>query len=49
VRIESMALDGTLSPRDGALRPDPERPGLGMQVRWQDLEPYRVYGSSSEA
>ena len=46
VRIESMAFDGTLSPQGGALRPDPARPGLGLDVRWPDLEPYRVHGSS---
>jgi L-alanine-DL-glutamate epimerase-like enolase superfamily enzyme len=45
VRIESMAFDGTLSPVDGALRPDAGRPGLGLQVRWTDLEQYRVYGT----
>jgi L-alanine-DL-glutamate epimerase-like enolase superfamily enzyme len=45
VRIEDMAFDGVLSPSGGALRPDPSRPGLGLQVRWADLEDYRVYGS----
>jgi L-alanine-DL-glutamate epimerase-like enolase superfamily enzyme len=45
VRIEDMAFDGVLSPSGGALRPDPSRPGLGLQVRWADLEGYRVYGS----
>ena len=45
VRLESMAFDGVLSPGGGALRPDPGRPGLGLSVRWADLERYRVYGS----
>ncbi len=45
VRIEEMAFDGVLSPSGGALRPDPSRPGLGLEVRWADLEDYRVYGS----
>lgn len=45
VRIEGIAFDGVLSPEGGALRPDPGRPGLGLGVRWADLEPYRVYGS----
>jgi L-alanine-DL-glutamate epimerase-like enolase superfamily enzyme len=44
VRIEDMAFDGVLSPAGGALRPDPARPGLGLEVRWADLEGYRVYG-----
>lgn len=45
VRLEGIAFDGTLSPEGGALWPDPDRPGLGLAVRWSDLEPYRVYGS----
>ncbi|MGC9665429.1 enolase C-terminal domain-like protein [Planosporangium sp. 12N6] len=44
VRIEHLVFDGTLTPRDGALWPDPERPGLGLEVRWADAERYRVYG-----
>jgi L-alanine-DL-glutamate epimerase-like enolase superfamily enzyme len=45
VRIESMLFDGTLSPENGALLPDPHRAGLGLEVRWVDAEPYRVHGS----
>ena len=37
-----MAFDGTLSPSGGALRPDPGRPGLGLEARWADLEEYRA-------
>jgi hypothetical protein len=37
-----MAFDGVLSPADGALRPDPARPGLGLEVKWTDLDEYRV-------
>ena len=44
VRIEDIAFDGTLSPDGGALRPDPGRPGHGLEVRWADLERYRVHG-----
>ncbi|GHF32420.1 L-alanine-DL-glutamate epimerase-like enolase superfamily enzyme [Amycolatopsis bartoniae] len=43
VRFESLAFDGTLSPEDGVLRPDPARAGLGLTVKWADLEPYRVH------
>jgi L-alanine-DL-glutamate epimerase-like enolase superfamily enzyme len=45
VRIERLAFDGTRSPVGGALRPDPTRPGLGLDVRWPDLERYRVHGA----
>ena len=41
VRLEELAFDGTLHPEGGALRPDPERPGLGLDVKWPDLERYR--------
>ena len=46
VRAEGIAFDGTLSPAGGVLRPDPGRPGLGLAVKWADLERYRVYGRS---
>ncbi|MFC8570287.1 enolase C-terminal domain-like protein [Streptomyces sp. NPDC057245] len=45
VRVERLLFDGTLSPEDGALRPDTGRPGLGLEVRWADAEPYRVHGT----
>lgn len=44
-RIEAMAFDGVLNPQLGGLRPDPGRAGLGLRVRSQDLERYRVFGS----
>jgi L-alanine-DL-glutamate epimerase-like enolase superfamily enzyme len=44
VRVESMLFDGTLAPEGGALVPDPGRPGLGLDVKWADAEPYRVHG-----
>ncbi|MFE1034409.1 enolase C-terminal domain-like protein [Streptomyces sp. NPDC058807] len=45
VRVERLLFDGAPSPDGGALRPDPGRPGLGLDVRWPDAEPYRVYGT----
>lgn len=45
VRVERLLFDGTLSPEEGALRPDTGRPGLGLEVRWADAEPYRVHGT----
>src|SRR5690606_24991670 len=41
VRIERLAFDGVPDPVAGRLRPDPTRPGLGVEVRWQDLERFR--------
>jgi len=32
-RIEHLFFDGALSPVDGALRPDPGRPGLGLEFK----------------
>jgi L-alanine-DL-glutamate epimerase-like enolase superfamily enzyme len=46
VRLEAFVFDGTLSPDGGELRPDPGRPGLGLDVKWADLEQYRVHGRS---
>ncbi|MFF4845234.1 enolase C-terminal domain-like protein [Streptomyces collinus] len=45
VRFESLLFDGTLSPDGGTLRPDPSRPGLGLDIKWPDAERYRVYGT----
>ena len=42
-RIEHLAFDGCLEPEaGGVLRPDRTRPGLGLEVRWPDLERCRV-------
>jgi hypothetical protein len=40
-RIEQMLFDGTLSPKGGAMTPDPDQPGLGMALRTADAEAYR--------
>ncbi|TDE27386.1 enolase C-terminal domain-like protein [Actinomadura sp. 6K520] len=45
VRVEDIVFDGTLSPAGGSLRPAPDRPGLGLEVRWADAERYRVHGA----
>ena len=42
VRIESMLFDGAPVPKDGVIRPDLSRPGLGLMLREQDAEAYRV-------
>jgi L-alanine-DL-glutamate epimerase-like enolase superfamily enzyme len=40
VRIERMLLDGFLEPDGGTVRPDPDRPGLGVELRRADAERY---------
>ncbi|HEU5418424.1 MAG TPA: enolase C-terminal domain-like protein [Streptosporangiaceae bacterium] len=40
-RIEHLLFDGTLSPRGGALTPDPAAPGLGLTLRQADAERFR--------
>jgi L-alanine-DL-glutamate epimerase-like enolase superfamily enzyme len=42
VRIESRLFDGALAPEDGALRPDPERPGHGMALNRSEADRFRV-------
>ncbi|MFC0407252.1 enolase C-terminal domain-like protein [Roseomonas elaeocarpi] len=40
VRIERMLFDGAPVPKDGAVAPDLTRPGLGLEFKHQDAEPY---------
>lgn len=40
VRVEGLLFDGTLSPEGGYLRPDPSRPGLGLEFKRADAEQY---------
>ena len=44
VRIERALFDGAPEPRDGVLRPDPARPGFGIELRRTDAARYLVYG-----
>ena len=41
-RIEHMLFDGALAPRDGALHPDPSRPGMGLEFKRRDAERFRI-------
>ena len=41
-RAERMLFDGVLAPVNGALIPDPARPGLGIELTGADAERYRV-------
>ncbi len=42
VRIEQMFFDGASAPQDGMLRPDPQRPGIGLTLRVKDAEQYAL-------
>ncbi|WP_329236679.1 mandelate racemase [Actinoallomurus sp. NBC_01490] len=42
VRIESMLFDGALDPAGGTVRPRDDAPGLGLEFKRPDAEPYRV-------
>jgi L-alanine-DL-glutamate epimerase-like enolase superfamily enzyme len=41
-RIEPLLFEGALGPVDGVLRPDGARPGLGLELKRSDAEPFRV-------
>lgn len=45
VRLERMLFDGTPKPKDGRLAPDLSRPGLGLELKRADAEPWRVWPS----
>jgi len=40
VRIEAMVFEGAPALRDGSIAPDRARPGLGLELKRQDLERY---------
>ncbi len=42
VRLEGMLFDGVVRPTTGSLRPDLSRPGLGLELREQDAERFRI-------
>jgi L-alanine-DL-glutamate epimerase-like enolase superfamily enzyme len=42
VRIENMLFEGALQPREGQLRPDPSRPGLGLELKRSDAEHWKI-------
>jgi L-alanine-DL-glutamate epimerase-like enolase superfamily enzyme len=43
VRVESLLFDGVPAPEEGALRPDRSRPGLGLELKRGDAEPFLVH------
>jgi L-alanine-DL-glutamate epimerase-like enolase superfamily enzyme len=40
VRIEHMLFDGVVEPRDGALYPALDRPGIGLELKRREAERY---------
>ncbi len=42
VRLESMLFDGVLEPVEGVLRPDHDRPGLGIELKRADADRFRL-------
>ncbi len=40
VRIEQLLFDGVVAPHDGALFPDLERPGIGLELKHSEAERY---------
>ena len=40
VRIENMVFDGTQGPLDGILFPDLTRPGIGLEFKRKDADPF---------
>ncbi len=43
-RVEHMLFDGAPTPEGGMLRPDPSRPGLGIEFKRRDAERFEVRG-----
>ena len=48
VRIEQRFFDGVLCPIGGRLHPDPGRPGLGLELKRSDAEPYLVHRAAAQ-
>lgn len=42
VRIEQLFFDGAPVPEQGYVRPDPERPGLGLDLKHRDAQRYAI-------
>ena len=40
-RVDRLLFDGVLDPAGGVLRPDPSRPGLGLELKRTDAERFR--------
>ncbi len=42
VRIEHLLFDGVQKPVNGVMKPDPDRPGFGLELRQKDAEKYEI-------
>ncbi|MDX1662580.1 MAG: enolase C-terminal domain-like protein [Candidatus Promineifilaceae bacterium] len=42
VRIEKLFFDGFLEPLEGTMVPDPDRPGLGLTLKREDVQQYQI-------
>ncbi len=42
VRIENMFFEGVPQPREGCLYPDPNRPGLGLELKQAEADKFRI-------
>jgi hypothetical protein len=40
-RIERLLFDGSVEPQAGTLRPDRDRPGIGLEVKGADADRFR--------
>jgi L-alanine-DL-glutamate epimerase-like enolase superfamily enzyme len=47
-RIESMLFDGFRPPVNGALVPDRSRPGMGLELKRADAEPFLVWAGARD-
>ena len=41
-RVESMLFEGVMELEDGMLRPDPDRPGLGIELKQSEAERFQL-------
>jgi len=46
-RIEAMLFDGAARARNGILRPDISRPGLGLDLKREDGRSFQVFGANA--
>lgn len=42
VRIEKMLFDGFTTPKNGCLKPDLSKPGIGLDFKYKDAEKYKI-------
>ena len=47
-RIEAMLFDGAARPAAGTLRPDPARPGFGLDFKHKDAKRFRVWAAGEK-